>query len=72
MVFTDVDLPGGMTGLGLASAVSISRPDVRFIVTSGAVNVADEELPDSGTFLAKPYPTERLVNLVAKKLDCLG
>ena len=69
LVFTDVNMPGEMDGLGLAHEVHQRRPDVGLIVTSGAVSVANDELPDSGTFLPKPYPTERLVTIVAEKLD---
>ena len=69
LVFTDVNMPGDMDGLGLAHEVSRRRPDVTLIVTSGAVNVSDAELPDHGTFLAKPYPTDRLVQIVERQLD---
>jgi two-component system, response regulator PdtaR len=69
LVFTDVNMPGEMNGLGLAHEISVRRPDVSLIVPSGAVTVSDEELPDDGTFLPKPYPTERLVNIVECKLD---
>jgi DNA-binding NtrC family response regulator len=69
LVFTDVNMPGEMNGLGLAHEVSVRRPDVSLIVTSGAVTIADEDLPDHGSFLPKPYPTERLVSIVARKLD---
>ena len=69
VVFTDVNMPGEMNGLGLAHQVSIIRPDVELIVTSGAVSVPDEDMPDNGTFLPKPYPPERLAQLVTEKLD---
>lgn len=69
LVFTDVNMPGDMDGLGLAHEVNRLRPDVCLIVTSGAVSVADEELPDSGRFLPKPYPTGRLVQIVEEQLD---
>jgi CheY-like chemotaxis protein len=72
LVFTDVNMPGEMDGLGLAHEVNRLRPDVSLIVTSGAVAVADEELPDSGTFLSKPYPTRKLLQIVEEKLDGLG
>lgn len=72
LVFTDVNMPGEMNGLGLAHEVSLRRPDVSLIVTSGAVTVGDDELPDHGTFLPKPYPTDRLVNIVIRKLDVSG
>lgn len=69
LVVTDVTMPGGMDGLELAEKVSAERPHVGLIVTSGQVHVTDEELPDHGTFLPKPYRTEQLVNLVEEKLD---
>nr|WP_314443658.1 response regulator [uncultured Sphingomonas sp.] len=69
LVFTDVNMPGTMDGIDLAHEVYRRRPDVSLIVTSGAVTVADEDLPDAGTFLAKPYPTGQLVRIVEEKLD---
>ena len=69
VVFTDVTMPGEMNGLELAHRISVVRPDVKLVVTSGAVTIADEDLPDDGTFLAKPYPTDRLVQVVTEKLD---
>jgi DNA-binding NtrC family response regulator len=69
VVFTDVNMPGEMDGLDLAHEVSVTRPDVKIIVTSGATVVTAEDLPKDGTFLPKPYPTDRLVNIVARKLD---
>ena len=69
LVFTDINMPGEMNGLALARQVNVLRPDVKLIVTSGAVTVAEDELPDHGTFLPKPYPTERLVQVVEEKLD---
>lgn len=69
LVFTDVNMPGEMDGIDLAHEVNRRRPDVSLIVTSGAVTVADEELPDSGKFLPKPYPTRKLVQIVEEQLD---
>jgi DNA-binding NtrC family response regulator len=69
LLFTDVNMPGKMNGLGLAHEVSVTRPEVELIVTSGAVTLADSDLPDHGTFLPKPYPPERLAEIVAEKLD---
>lgn len=69
LVVTDVRMPGQIDGLELAEKLSTERPDLKLIVTSGQVYVPDEELPDHGTFLPKPYRTERLVNLVEEKLD---
>lgn len=69
VVFTDINMPGEPNGLGLAEQVSVERPDVEIIVTSGARQLRDEDLPDDGVFLAKPYSAERLVQVVEQKLQ---
>jgi hypothetical protein len=45
------------------------RPEVELVITSGAVTLAEQELPDHGTFLPKPYPPQRLVQIVSTKLE---
>ena len=60
-----------MDGLDLAHEVSRRFPDVTLIVTSGAVVVDEDNLPLHGTFLPKPYPTGRLVQIVQEHLDGL-
>lgn len=67
VLFTDVDMPG-MDGLELARRVLQARPGVELIVTSGKQSYPDESLPDRGTFLAKPYGMQALVDLVRCKL----
>ena len=69
VVFTDINMPGEPDGLGLAEQVSVERPDVEIIVTSGARQMRYEDLPDDGVFLAKPYTPERLVQVVEQKLQ---
>jgi CheY-like chemotaxis protein len=68
VMFTDVNMPGDMDGIELASRVCAADPGMSLVVTSGAVNLDDEQLPDSGTFLRKPYSPKRLLELVARKL----
>ena len=69
LLFTDIDVPGDMDGLALAENVYAARPDMQFVVTSGAKTVTDRDLPDHGTFLSKPYAPDRLVQIVKRKLD---
>lgn len=68
VLFTDIQMPGQMDGLGVAEQVHQDRPDVELIVTSGGQKVDDSELPDNGTFLSKPYRTTRLVEIVEGKV----
>lgn len=55
LVFTDIEMPGSMDGLRLAHAVRDRWPPVELIVTSGKFQIAADDLPDRGRFIAKPY-----------------
>jgi CheY-like chemotaxis protein len=61
IVFTDVDMPGSMDGIKLAAAVRRRWPPVEIIVTSGAVNVRVDDLPERGVFFRKPYNEREIV-----------
>jgi len=52
MLITDVKLDGKIDGIELAYFVQQSYPDIRVVVTSG---IAPERLPDSATFMPKPW-----------------
>ena len=54
VVFTDIDMPGSMDGLKLASAIRKRWPPIEIIVTSGGRKPALNELPVRATFLPKP------------------
>ncbi|WP_292020146.1 MULTISPECIES: response regulator [unclassified Brevundimonas] len=54
IVFTDIDMPGGMSGVTLAAAIRDRWPPIDIIMTSGAVVPADAMVPERGVFLAKP------------------
>jgi DNA-binding NtrC family response regulator len=68
VLFTDVNMPGSMDGMALATAVHDLDPRIELIVTSGRRAFSNDELPDSGTFLAKPYSLVRLVEVVRRKI----
>jgi two-component system, response regulator PdtaR len=72
VLVTDLDMPGEMDGVALAERVHATRPDVEIVVTSGAQRLQDDDLPDHGTFLAKPYQPARLVSLIREKLHFVG
>src|SRR4029078_9163670 len=55
LVFTDIDMPGSMDGLKLATYVRDRWPPIKLIVTSGHVAPADGILPKGGRFFPKPY-----------------
>ena len=68
LLFTDVDMPGTIDGLALASRVHSTRPEIEIVVTSGRHQIADSALPDNGDFIPKPYTTQQLLDVVEKKL----
>lgn len=62
VVFTDVQMPGSMDGLKLAHAVRNRWPPIKLVVTSGRVQVAEQDLPKGGWFFAKPYDLEEITD----------
>jgi CheY-like chemotaxis protein len=59
VVFTDIQMPGSMDGLKLAQAVRGRWPPIKIVATSGHLSVTQEDLPEGGRFVSKPYsPTE--------------
>lgn len=68
VLFTDLELPGAMSGMQLSERVHRIRPDVELVVTSARGSVARSQLPDDGTFLRKPYRLSDLVRVLREKL----
>ena len=61
VLFTDVDMPGGMNGLALAHYARNRWPPVEIIIASGAANPVKSDLPDRTHFLPKPYPMHHVI-----------
>jgi CheY-like chemotaxis protein len=55
LLFADIDMPGSMDGLKLATAVRDRWPPVQIVVTSGHMTVDVADLPDGSVFFSKPY-----------------
>jgi two-component system, response regulator PdtaR len=68
LMFSDVDMPGSMNGVELATVVNQRWPKIRPLLTSGHHWLADATLPDHGHFIPKPYSTETVVEQVDKLL----
>lgn len=72
LLFTDLVMPGAMTGRELADALRRSRPGLKVVYTSGYsedfVN-ADFPLQEGYNFLAKPYELHAMVHLLRRVLD---
>lgn len=55
ILFTDIDMPGSMDGLKLASYIRERWPPVAIVITSGAMSVAEDAMPKNAVFVPKPY-----------------
>lgn len=61
VVFTDIDLPGGLDGMKLAAAIRDRWPPVEIIMTSGHLKPAAADMPARSVFYPKPYPHDRVI-----------
>ncbi len=72
LLFTDVVMPGGLSGLELARQVSQLRPMLKVLFTTG---YSEEALSDAGLLddgavvLHKPYTKAILANAISRVLD---
>lgn len=61
VVFTDIQMPGSMDGLKLAQFVKDRWPPIKIVTTSGRVRVSEDDLPEGGRFLSKPYRPAEII-----------
>ncbi len=70
LLFTDMVMPGGMTGLELAQAALAMKPDVKVLFTSGYAEPAIARLGlSAGHWLKKPYTADDLAQKVRQILS---
>jgi signal transduction histidine kinase/FixJ family two-component response regulator len=72
LLFTDMVMPQGMTGLDLAARLREAKDGLKVVVSSGySVDIANSGIPaGSGiAYLSKPYEVKALVAIVRKCLD---
>jgi CheY-like chemotaxis protein len=60
LVFTDVQMPGEMSGFGLARRVAERWPHICVVVASGAAQPQPGQLPETARFIRKPF-TQQVV-----------
>jgi CheY-like chemotaxis protein len=69
LVFSDVVMPGGLSGLDLAREARALRPDVRILLTSGYVGDAPLADGDEFPLIDKPYERSALATKIRALLD---
>lgn len=60
-VFTDIEMPGELNGVGLACTICERWPHMRVLVTSGRVFPDDCALPIGVGFIGKPYRRQQVL-----------
>ena len=71
LVFSDIVMPGGMTGYDVAEWVRSMKPELKVVLTSGYSDVplAVSEAARKIKVLAKPYTREQLACALRAALD---
>lgn len=64
LMFTDVDMPGKINGVGLARLAALRTPGLPILITSGAAALDPADLPPHGRFVQKPYSPSVLLDLI--------
>ncbi|WP_421404592.1 response regulator [Agrobacterium fabrum] len=64
VMFTDIDMPGGVDGLKLAASVRDRWPPITIIITSGHRTVDVCDLPVRARFMSKPYNPDTVVRSI--------
>jgi PAS domain S-box-containing protein len=69
LVFSDIMMPGGMSGIALAQEIRRRRPDLPVLLTSGYVDAAAQDAAaEEITVLRKPYGLNDLYNAVRRAM----
>jgi len=55
LVFSDIDMPGTMDGVGLAQWIGEKHPRIKVLLTSGAAWTGEPAVLRIAPFLPKPY-----------------
>lgn len=71
IVFTDIDMPGGMDGIRLAAVIRERWPPIEIVVTSSHVRIEEHQMPTRGVFVSKPYDGQQLVGLLRRMVERL-
>jgi CheY-like chemotaxis protein len=67
VLFTDVNMPGPLDGITLASVAAVQWPHLAIIIGSGNVLPRSCELPRGITFIRKPCNPESVISLIRER-----
>ena len=61
LMFTDIQMPGSMDGLGLAHSVHERWPPIKIITVSGKLKLANTDIPTDSRFFEKPFEAGEMI-----------
>jgi CheY-like chemotaxis protein len=61
LLFTDIQMPGSMDGLGLAHSVHARWPPIKIILVSGQLKLASIDIPANSRFFGKPLEAKVMI-----------
>lgn len=61
LLFSDIQMPGSMSGLQLALAVHERWPRIKIILASGQLKLSQSEIPENSRFFGKPLDSSDMV-----------
>jgi CheY-like chemotaxis protein len=61
LLFTDIQMPGSMDGLGLAHSVHARWPPIKIILVSGQLMLASIDIPANSRFFGKPLDAKVMI-----------
>lgn len=68
VLFTDINMPGGVDGVELAHRVHARWPGLCIVITSGQDHLRAGAMPESGRFVPKPYRADHVANLIGEMI----
>jgi CheY-like chemotaxis protein len=69
LVFTDIQMPGSIDGLGLAHSVHKRWPPIKIILVSGQLKLSESDIPPNSSFFGKPLQANQMI---AEMQDMIG
>jgi signal transduction histidine kinase/ActR/RegA family two-component response regulator len=68
LVFSDIVMPGGLSGLDLARKIRLHFPALPILLATGYTHAAAEVAKEGFTMIAKPYRADALADAIAQSL----
>jgi DNA-binding NtrC family response regulator len=66
VLFTDINLPGGMDGAALAQRARRVRPGLPVVYASGHLTLGHIDAVEGAVFVAKPYDPDKVCTLLCQ------